>query len=36
MEDEKIIEIMEVMIVGKAQGFRINDQGIVWYTIKDI
>ena len=31
MEDEKIKEIVELITIGKALGFRLDDQGIVWF-----
>ena len=43
MEDEKIKEIVELITIGKALGFRLDDQGTVWFgkricvpTIKSI
>ena len=31
MEDEKIKEIAELITIGKAPGFRLDDQGTVWF-----
>jgi hypothetical protein len=31
LEDEKIKEIAELITVGKALGFQLDDQGIVWF-----
>ena len=31
LEDEKIKEIAELIIIGKAPGFRLDDQGAVWF-----
>ena len=30
MEDEKIKEIAKLITIGKALGFRLDDQGTVW------
>jgi len=31
LEDEKIKEIAELITIGKAPGFRLDDQGTVWF-----
>ena len=31
LEDEKIKEIAELITIGKALGFRLDDQGTVWF-----
>ena len=31
LEDEKIKEIVELITIGKASGFWLDDQGIVWF-----
>ena len=31
MEDEKIKEIAELISIGKASGFRLDDHGTVWF-----
>jgi hypothetical protein len=31
LEDEKIKEIAELIILGKALGFQLDDQGKVWF-----
>jgi hypothetical protein len=31
LEDEKIKEIAELITIGKAPGFRLDDQGAVWF-----
>ena len=31
LEDEKIKEIAELITIGKAPGFRLDDQGKMWF-----
>jgi len=31
LEDEKIKDIAERIVIGKAPGFHMDDQGIVWF-----
>ena len=31
LKDEKIKEIAELITIGKALGFRLDDQGTVWF-----
>ena len=31
LDDEKIKEIAELITIGKALGFRLDDQGTVWF-----
>ena len=31
MNDEKIKDIAECIVIGKAPGFHMDDQGIVWF-----
>ena len=31
LEDEKIKEIVELITIGKAPGFRLDDQGTMWF-----
>ena len=36
MNDEKIKDIAERIVIGKAPGFHMDDQGIVWFGKNDL